>query len=329
MIDNVRITYLKNIRTLTSESKTLKDIFLEIKSDLHKEITLELNNLYKIGSELYSIKKKNLPAVTFSGLFESNNRKKSGIINYNNILVIDIDKLDENKLLSIKMKLSSEKFLYASWFSPSRAGIKGIIKLKYNDVLIDKNNIDTHHKRAFKKISNYFFDKYNIEIDGSGNDYTRLCFISHDKDLFINKDFKEFEINNDDYVEIIKSKNKNHETVLKEIENKKFILNNCIGKNKQSNKKEILKIIKYLKINNLSITNSYNNWLRVAFAISNSFNYDLGKLYFIELSKMDSQKFNESECLNLLEDCYYNSKGEININTIIHLAKEKNYKSTN
>ena len=44
---------------------------------------------------------------------------------------------------------------------------------------------------------------------------------------------------------------------------------------------------------------------------------------------MDSNKFNESECLNLLEDCYYNSKGEIKINTIIHLAKEKKYKSTN
>ncbi|MGC4128690.1 MAG: BT4734/BF3469 family protein [Bergeyella sp.] len=327
MIKDLQVSYLNNLRNPNSIVKTLQDIFDEIKSDKHKLFTIELNDLYKSGNELYSIKKKNLPVVTFCALFDENNRKKEGIIQYNNILVIDIDKLDTQEIEHIKETLIKDSFIIATWNSPSNAGLKGIIKLKFNDVQLTNENIDFHHKRAFRKASDYFLEKYNIEIDKSGSDYTRLCFISWDKNITINNSYSEFVVNNNEYIESITTKSVSKEKINKEIGVKnKFVLNNTIGKNSPSNKKEILKIINFLKRERQSITNSYNDWLRVAFGISNTFNFDLGKKYFIELSKMDGVKFNESECLTLLEECYYNSKGAINFNTIIHLAKEKGYK---
>lgn len=328
MMKDLQISYLSNLRNSNSTVTTLHDIFQEIKSDKARLFTLELNDLYKSESELYSIKKKNLPVVTFCALFKENNRKKEGIIKYNNILVIDIDKLDTQTIESIKHILDNDNFIIANWISPSGAGLKGIIKLKFNDIQLTNENIDFHHKRAFKKVSGYFLEKYNVELDKSGNDYTRLCFISWDKNITIKNSSFEFLINNNEYFELTsKSTPKTKISVNKDVIGKsKFILHNDIGKNSQSKKREILKVINFLKKEKKSITHSYDEWLRVAFGISNTFTFDLGKKYFLEISKMDNLKFNESECLALLEDCYYNSKGTINFNTIIHFAKEKGYK---
>ena len=85
-------------------------------------------------------------------------------------------------------------------------------------------------------------------------------------------------------------------------------------------------IIKYLTKNKLSITNSYDEWYRVAIIIANSFTYDVGEKYFLQLSQLDKSKYNEVECKNILIDCYENSRGEINFNSIIHLASEKGFK---
>ncbi|WP_167356202.1 BT4734/BF3469 family protein [Chryseobacterium jejuense] len=325
---DLQISYLSNLRNSNSTVITLHDIFEEIKSDKARLFTLELNDLYKSGSELYSIKKKNLPVVTFCALFKENNRKKEGIIKYNNILVIDIDKLDTQTIESIKEILDNDNFIIANWVSPSGAGLKGIIKLKFNDVQLNNENIDFHHKRAFKKVSAYFLEKYNIELDKSGSDYTRLCFISCDENITIKNSYFEFEINQDEYLELIsQSASRIKININKNLgATNKFALHNAIGKNSPSNKREILKIINYLKREKRSITHSYDEWLRVAFGISNTFTFDLARKYFIELSKLDEMKFNESECLILLQDCYYNSKETINFSTIVHLAKEKGYK---
>jgi hypothetical protein len=328
MVKNLQVNYLDDLRKSNSIVKTLSDIFDEIQSDKNKLLTFELNDLYQSGSELYSIKKKRLPVVTFSALFEQNNRKKEGIIHYNSLLVIDIDKLDSQLIELIKENLNNDNYIIANWISPSGAGLKGIIKLKFNDIQLSNENIDLHHKRAFKKVSAYFFEKYNIELDKSGNDYTRLCFISCDKNITLKDSYSEFEIEHNEYIELSgKSISKRKININKNVGgNGKFILHNDIGKNSQLNKREMLKIIGFLERENKSITNYYDDWLRIAFGISNTFTFDLGKKYFIKLSKMDKLKFNELECLAILEECYYNSKGTIGFSTIIHFAKEKGYK---
>ncbi len=327
MLENLKVNYLKNLRDSTSIIKTINDVFEEIKSDKHKVFTLELNKLYQVESEMYSIKKKNLPVVTFSALFEENNRRKEGIISYNKLLVIDIDKLNIDTIESVKKKLDEDVYVIANWVSPSGAGLKGIVMIKFIETKLLKENVDFHHKRAFSKISHYFLERYAIELDKSGNDYTRLCFISWSS-INIKKSYSNFEINSDEYLE---PKSKSLISVKldgnkKKGDKKKFVLHNDIGKNAQSNKRQIIKIINFLKNEKKSITYSYDDWLRVAFGISNAFTFDLGKRYFIELSRLDETKFNENLSLNLLEDCYYNSKGTIKFSTIIHMARQQGYK---
>lgn len=58
MVKDLQVSYLINLRNSNSIVKTLQEVFDEIKSDKSKLTTIELNDLYESGSELYTIKKK-------------------------------------------------------------------------------------------------------------------------------------------------------------------------------------------------------------------------------------------------------------------------------
>ena len=85
-------------------------------------------------------------------------------------------------------------------------------------------------------------------------------------------------------------------------------------------------IIRYLKRHKKSITYSYQDWLEVAFGIVSTFNTDLGRKYFIQLSQMDVDKFDKMECVRLLDDCYSNSRGDITFGSIVYKAQKQGYK---
>lgn len=191
--------------------------------------------------------------------------------------------------------------------------------LKY-DFNIDEIGIDESHKIAFNQLVEYFSEKHNIELDTSGSDFTRLCFICQDTQLILKEKVESFTI---EYKSTKKSLGKSSK-IVKTI-NSKDALYNPTGKNNAYHRKTIKNIIKYLTKNSLSITDSYEKWLRVAFAISNSFTFDIGIKYFNELCILDSDKYVEIECKNLLIYCYENTRGEIGFNTIIHMAVETGY----
>jgi len=306
----------------------LNSVLNEIKGEKHEHFTNFLRVFYTNGDkENYGLHKRKLPVVTFSGYFEKE-RTKEFLKNYNYIIVLDIDKLGDSELERVKTALLQDNYVFSFWESPSKDGIKGLVHLKYS-FDIYKVGIDNSHKIAFNQLVSYFFDNYDIELDTSGSDFTRLCFISHDKELILKNEIQSFNV---DFKHIHNTSKKPNLNIPK---NKGIIskatLYNQMGKNNPNHRKTIKNIIKYLTRNTLSITDSYEKWLRVAFAISNSFTYDIGLTYFIDLCILDSEKFNETECRNLLINCYENTRGEISFNTIIHLAVETgfNYKNIN
>jgi hypothetical protein len=61
--------------------------------------------------------------------------------------------------------------------SPSGDGLKWII------------NIDTQkapHGEYFASVANYILQTYSVEVDKSGKDISRACFLPHDPNAFIN-----------------------------------------------------------------------------------------------------------------------------------------------
>jgi len=322
------VTYFDKLWT-SPIATNLNSVFTEIRSEKHGRITSYLSTLYSKGDkENYKIHKGRLPVATFCATFEGG-RKKEHLKNYNCITVLDIDKLGSDELQKTKESLLNDKYVFSYWESPSRDGVKGLVHLNYG-FNIDEVGIDDSHKIAFKQLVAYFSEKHNIELDTSGSDFTRLCFICQDTKLILKEKVESFTI---EYRPIHKSLGKYKGKVAK-ITNgisSKDALYNPNGKNNAYHRKTLKNIIKYLTKNSLSVTDSYEKWLRVAFAISNSFTFDIGVKYFNELCILDSDKYVETECKNLLINCYENTRGEIGFNTIIHMAVEigYNYKNIN
>jgi len=321
---NAKISYQENTWSEISKEYSINNILDIIKSDNHKFQIEQLRTALEKGDkEYYDSYKKRLPAITFSATFEKK-RLKENLKIYNPVIVIDIDKLDDESLQKVHEHLSNDKYVTSFWRSPSNRGFKGLVSLNYS-LNFPEFNIDLLHKSAFKKLSEYFHKTYEIVLDSSGNDITRLCFLSHDTELVLKPEIAEFVIEvNDiklDFKQITKENKKLN------LSNRKDLLYNPFGRNNQFDRKFISDIIRYLDRRKISITNSYADWCKVAMAISNSFTYEIGVKYFLKLSALDKEKFNEIICINFLNNCYETRKGNVNFSTIVYLANLQGFKT--
>lgn len=317
---NKKISYLEHYASPLKED-LLGNALNVIKSDKFRPLISRLRALHLQNSPEYDQNKRNLPGVTFCGFFHP---KRTGehLKEYNEIMVLDIDKLTEEQLLKTKKDLQSDVHVFAFWESPSGRGVKGLIKLRYK---FDLKEIGEHqaHKVAFKALDSYFTEKYDIHLDASGCDITRLCFLSHDPNLFMNNNANFFEVegvetSHVDQISPAKGSDK-------QIQVPKNILEDHTGKNEPHYRKTISDIIKYLKAKKLSITQDYDNWYRVGFAIAESFTYSVGVKYYLTLSSFDTGKFDKNKCEQMLRSCYVTSKHKIGFKTIIRLATEKGF----
>lgn len=321
---NFEVSYQPNTWSPISAVLSIRTILDQIKTGKYKNQVEVLRERLESGDvDYYDQFKKHLPAVTFSATFNSR-RTKENLVKYNSLIVIDIDKLESLKLKSTYDDLLNDQYVISFWRSPSNNGFKGLVAINYK-FEIAEFDIEILHKNAFKKLSEYFFEKYSIELDKSGSDITRLCFLSYDNLLIQNKSVYYFELAQDELIVTAKSQVKKN--VKMNFVSNLDALYNPLEKNNQYNRKIMTDIIRYLKNKKLSITYNYGEWCRVAMAISNSFTYEIGLNYFLKLSSLDIDKYNDVVCTNFLINCYETRKGNVNFSSIIYLANQKGYKT--
>jgi len=246
-----------------------------IKTGVFQNIILKCRKAYSENDkELYGQLKNQLPSVTYCGVFKDG-RKLENLLHYNELMIIDIDKLTEVDLTSLKNKLSKDKYILALWKSPSGFGLKGLIK-------IDSNV--NQHKEVFNSLSQYYLENYNIEIDKSGSDITRLCFTSWDPEIHYNSKSIIYVRPTIDKKSLPKS------TLVKKEILTSFVYTSEIDRKEDI--KLITDVIEFLKLKNKSITHNYLNWRNVAFAISSAFSYEIGKDFFLQICRQDNQLHN-------------------------------------
>ncbi len=156
------------------ENCNLKQIYDLIKSANYSETTHTLRAI-EDSEQSRSFKAKNFDYVTFSGTFDK--RSDKSLISHSNLLAIDFDHVTDIKKL--KKSLLEDRYFETElmFTSPSGDGLKWVIPIDLNQGL---------HRDYFKAVSNYINYTYQIEIDQSGSDISRACFIPHDADVFIN-----------------------------------------------------------------------------------------------------------------------------------------------
>ncbi|KAB5484500.1 BT4734/BF3469 family protein [Flagellimonas hadalis] len=312
----MNVSKFDNIYSKRAIQSELMGELLDIKKGKYKNIIEKCRYFTsKNNYDSYNSLKIKLPLVTFCGTFV-NGRKLEHLVQYNNLMILDVDHIEAKDIFKFKREIESDKYTFAVWLSPSGEGLKALVRI---------DSSPEEHRASFQAIKNYYKLNYNIELDNSGSDVTRLCFVSWDENLYHNNNSEVF---TDKFNPIIERKNNRIKTTRKNVSLTKSAYA-TEGLNKREHRRIIGQIIKYLKRKELSITNTFDEWFRVAVAIAATFSYDLGEKYYLQLCELDKDKHDEIESKNILQYCYNNRKldlpSTISFGTIIFYAKEKGF----
>lgn len=220
--------------------------------------------------------KRKLPAITPAGIFSK--KGVGGLKRHSGFIVVEIDFKDNTQIgnyKDLKAEISKIEQVAYCGLSVSGTGYFVLIPIAYPD----------KHLEHFLFIEK-FFKKYNITIDPSGKDVSRLRGYSHDPEAYFNHNAK-----------ILTSYlPPNRNTV--PLSNAKT---SWASQNESSNR---LKVEQYLELasnQRVDLTEGYKNWLSIGFAFASEFG-EGGRSYYHQVSSL-SIKYNRSECDRQYENC--------------------------
>ena len=226
--------------------------------------------------------KRKIPGYTISGSFSYRSRKN--LIKHTDLIGIDFDKVENiNAAFDI---LCKDQYSYAVFKSVSHLGLCAIVK-------IDGNK----HLESFEGLQQYYFDNYNLTIDPTCKDITRLRYVSYDPDLTINEKSKTFK-------EYLKSK---------EVADLKIEI--------PHNDNRFGFVLNQIEEKEIDITGDYRQWIKLGFAIGGQYQEN-GLEFFKAISKY-SDKYNEQICEKQYEYCcrkYEGNEKPVTIKSFYYIA---------
>lgn len=171
----MKCTIFKNFAT-PIKNKSLIEISKDITSDKYKTEVEEIRHLYSIGrQDEAKAKKKNLLAFTPSATFKGK-RLLGSLDQYSGIIHLDFDNIGSQLEKTFK-KICSIPYTFICFRSPSGVGLKVFIRVT--------GRID-QHENSYQMIQKFYEDEVGVAPDSKCKDITRLCFMSHDSQLYYN-----------------------------------------------------------------------------------------------------------------------------------------------
>lgn len=132
----------------------------------------------------YDTVKSQLPVILPCGIFTG--QDLASMSSSTNLMLLDFDHFPKSKAEVQRLReiIQSDPYTYVAFLSVSGFGLKVLIKLE-NDV--DNNS----HHEYFRAIKDYYLHNYPEFIekqywDDSSSNINRMCYISHDPDLYSN-----------------------------------------------------------------------------------------------------------------------------------------------
>jgi hypothetical protein len=160
--------------TLPHKTVSLAQVYNAITGEYYKQHTEKLRSITDVV-QARKYKAANFDYCTFSGVFTARNDKS--LVTHSELMCIDFDHVQNTDTLRQAL-LADEYFDTQLLFvSPSGDGLKWIIE------------IDTRkapHGEYFASVANYILQTYSVEVDKSGKDISRACFLPFDPNAFIN-----------------------------------------------------------------------------------------------------------------------------------------------
>ena len=139
------------------------------------EKTTELRSLNDNNGPAYDREKEKLPAVTWSGVFES--RKAENLETHSGYIVLDID--NDIDVEEVKAQLTAHPNVAVLFISPSGQGVKPVIPVSPVPFTVEE------HQAAFNAVLDVFTE-YVVDDPvklPAQRDPCRLCFLAHDPEV--------------------------------------------------------------------------------------------------------------------------------------------------
>jgi len=152
-------------------------------------------------------------------------------------------------------------------------------------IIVKTDSSMAKHKDAFLKVQHFYEKLLNVKIDPSGKDISRLCFFSYDENIYLNNEPVTYKI-------IAPM------TVLKDVE----------------------RLILDVNSKKIDITNDYETWLKIGFAIESEFG-ESGRQFYHEISRF-SEFYDPKECNLQYDKCVKSNSSGITIKTLFHFASK-------
>lgn len=248
-----------------------------IKSDKYKSDIEKLRSADNPSTK--KTLKSFLPYFTFSGVFAK--RLTENLKVHSGLIVLDFDNLSDERLAQLFSDFITIEFVCACWISPSGNGLKVLVK-------IDPDQ----HLQSFIELDDFFTGNFNLEIDQSGKDVARACFVSWDPNIFYNPESTIFEVQNPQTNESVKNVKDNViiEPVIPPASNQ-FKINKDLQR--------VQHVVEQIEREKIDITdNDYDNRLTIGFALATlgegAYNLYVRAIQFNDYDEDPRAKFNDA-----------------------------------
>jgi hypothetical protein len=153
---------------------SLAQVYNVIKGDYYRHQTKELRRI-EDSVKARKHKTAKFDYCTFSGVF--NSRSEKSLVKHSELLCIDFDHVQN--LDKLRQALLADEYFDTQllFVSPSGDGLKWIIEI---------DTQEAPHGEYFSAVANYILETYSVEVDKSGKDISRACFLPYDPEAFIN-----------------------------------------------------------------------------------------------------------------------------------------------
>ncbi|WP_461062815.1 BT4734/BF3469 family protein [Spirosoma horti] len=154
---------------------TLADVVAMISGPTYEMATRELRNF---EPDIQKLIKGDLDYVTFSGSF-SPTRLVANLKQHSGLICLDFDKVAN--MFETRLQLQADPHTLLLFTSPTGTGLKMVVDVPG---LADEPE---RHKGFFADIAIYIRQTYGLDVDASGSDVSRACFLPHDGQAFVNE----------------------------------------------------------------------------------------------------------------------------------------------
>jgi hypothetical protein len=165
-------TRFKSLRNTKPEQIVpITEVLQEIASDKYRTIIEEIRQSENPSKNPL---KDKLPVFTPTGQF--NYRSMAGLEEYNGLMCLDIDHIEDPE--SLKAKCKKLNYVYSAFVTPSGKGLK---------VLIKTNATSENYRDIELKVATAFQHDTGAIRDNHCKDIARIQFVSYDPFLYLNE----------------------------------------------------------------------------------------------------------------------------------------------